>query len=145
MFDLIDKIANFFSDLFYSIEIPDFIKDIASYIVVFAWYPIYAIPLFLCIGITWFIFRKKITINYFDITILILPWLTWIGLLLFDDRGKSLSNIVEAIYLGLITGFLIFIRCLFKNKFGFFPSIIINILACSVAILLWKYVPCLPE
>lgn len=116
--------------------------------IIFSWYPIFLIPAIIGSGIFYGIMKNNITINKYHVLSFVFPWLIWVCLMGFYGTGKSLSNIIEAIILGCIVSFLVLtegiISVLLKKKLVNFSKISL-LVSCIAAILLWLFMPLLPE
>ena len=123
----------------------DFVKILA---VIILWYPLFGIPAAIGFFFGYFKLRNKVKFTIHNFLILILPWLTWIALTSAFGTGKSLANVVEAIYLGLIVATLSLIGPVVTIKLNLKPkvvSLVLLFLSCVSAIILWYLVPGLPE
>ena len=116
--------------------------------VLFLWYPLFGVPAIVGGLIGWAIFRKRITLLKTDWLMLVFPWLVWISFMIIDGSGKSLSNLIEAIILGAITGVFFTLRLAIEasmNGFGQQLSKAALLVSCISAVALWAFIPALPE
>lgn len=114
---------------------------------IITWYPFFAVPALVGSGLVYLFLRKHITLTRYHFLSLLLPWLTWVGLVIFDGSSKSLSNLVEVMLLGVFVALLFLIEGLASfndSKWDHFPQLTLG-LSCLMAASLWAFIPGLPE
>ena len=111
-------------------------------------YLLFAIPCGLICAITWIRHRTIVRLGWADRLMLIVPWAIWTCLVVSGYRDKSLSNVVEAVLLGLGSGLIFFVRSWSVPHVQRPQSqLAMASLAASslAAIAVWALVPALPE
>jgi hypothetical protein len=117
-------------------------------IVIFLWYPLFGVPAVIGGLLVLPFLDKRVHLQKTDWSLLFLPWILWIGLMIINGTGKSLSNLIEAVILGCITAAFFAVRAVlevFYPKFGQRLSYLALIGSCLSAVALWAFVPGLPE
>lgn len=110
-------------------------------------YPAFVIPAIVGCLVVWLPARKHIRLTISDGLLLIAPAVCWFFLLMIEDNGKSLSNLVELIHLGYIVPILFASRVIFSMRRpgpSRAPAIML-LASCLVAASLWAFVPGLPD
>ncbi len=110
-------------------------------------YLLFGTPALIGCSIVWLLARKRIRLTFSDGLLLIAPYLCWFSCLMIDNNGKTMSNLVELIYLGYAVPILFAGRVVFSmRRPGASPASAITLLAsCLVTVALWAFVPGLPE
>ena len=94
----------------------------------------------------WFFGRRRAQWFKWEPIILVVPFAVWVTLTLIDERGKSLANLGEDLWLGAAIPVSAMIRIAVGGRLNRKKLAIAMILLMSVAgALLWKLVPMLPE
>ena len=108
--------------------------------------PLYLVPLLLVAGPVWFFGRKRVRWNRWDFAIVLLPLAVWSVATMVNDTGKSLSNFVEALWLGCVVPLAPIIRVVVGER-GNQKLVALGLLVgvCLVAMGLWAFMPGLPE
>jgi hypothetical protein len=108
--------------------------------------PLYLVPLLLVAGPVWFFGRRRVQWDRWDFAIVLLPLAVWVAAMTVNDTGKSLSNLVEAMYLGCMASLAPTVRVVVGRRINQ-KLLAIGLLVgvCLVAIGLWAFVPGLPE
>jgi hypothetical protein len=107
---------------------------------------LYLMPLLPVAALIWFFGRRRVQWCRWDFAVVLVPYIVWIVAMMFDDAGKSLSNLVEAFYLGCSASLAPIIRVIVgqrANQKWLAIGLLIGI--CLVAVGLWAFVPGLPE
>lgn len=104
------------------------------------------ISLILC-GPIWWFSRKRVSYwRKSDFLVLFVPYLTWVILLIIDSSGKSLSNLCEIFYFGLASVFAPITRIVAPKSMNPIMTAYLGLFAvCLIAVMLWAFVPGLPE
>jgi hypothetical protein len=107
---------------------------------------LYLVPLLVVTVPVWFYGRRRVQWNRWDFAIILMPFAVWTALMIANDTGKSLSNLVEALYLGCIAPFAPISRMVVGER-GNQKLVALGLLlgVCFVAFGLWAFVPGLPE
>jgi hypothetical protein len=111
-------------------------------------YLLFAVPCGLICAIAWALTRKHLRLCRGDWLLLVLPWILWLALSNTGYRPKTLSNLFEAVPLGVITGLCFFARAwAATTSRRSQSSLALSSLAASsfAAVILWAFVPALPE
>jgi hypothetical protein len=110
-------------------------------------YPLFGVPTLVGCLVVWLLARKRIRLTVSDGLLLIAPAVCWFSLLMIEDNGKSLSNLVELVHLGYIVPILFAGRVIFsmRRPGGSRAPAITLLASCLVAASLWAFVPGLPE
>ncbi|KQC14307.1 MAG: hypothetical protein APR63_14600 [Desulfuromonas sp. SDB] len=107
---------------------------------------LHLIPVLLISSPIWFFARKRVKWTIWDFLIVILPFLIWVSCLITYSEGKSLSNLVEGIWLGWVVPLATVIRMVVGDRVNQKKlSIILLAVLCGVGVALWKFMPGLPE
>lgn len=113
---------------------------------VFEFWPMFLIPSVPVCLLVWFFGRKRVQWNGLDFLILVVPYLAWMLSAAVIDRPKSMSNIVELLYLGLAAALVPIIRLVVPKAWnGKVVAMVLLIAICVVAVGLYLFLPCLPE
>ena len=111
-------------------------------------YLLFAVPGGLICVIAWALARKHLRLCRADWLLLVLPWALWLALSSTGYRPKTLSNVLESIPLGVATG-LCFLARAWVARTSRRPQsslALFSLVASSVvAVILWAFVPALPE
>jgi hypothetical protein len=100
----------------------------------------------LCAPLLWFGRNRVATWCKWDYLILVLPYLVWATLTCLDCSGKSLSNLVEPLWLALTSGLAPLGRVILGKVIPPRRAAVgALLLICAVAAALWAFVPGLPE
>jgi len=104
------------------------------------------VPLLIISGPVWFFGRRRVKWNGWDFAIVVLPFAVWGSLMIFNDTGKSLSNLVEGLIIGGVAPLAPIVRVAVGKRFNE-KSVALELLIalCLVAGCLWEFVPSLPE
>ena len=82
----------------------------------------------------------------FDLATIVVPFLIWLGLSVVGTRPKSLSNLPEAVFLGVVVAAAITVRTfLFRSKPNAQRSIAAAVVCIVAAIVLYFAVPGLQD
>ena len=111
-------------------------------------YPLFGIPALIGCLVVWLLARKRIRLTISDGLLLIAPAVCWFSLLMIEDNGKTLSNLVELVHLGYIVPLLFAGRVIFFMRQPPGPSrapMTTLLASCLAAVALWAFVPGLPE
>jgi hypothetical protein len=65
--------------------------------------------------------------------------------MIVGDEGKSLSNLVEAIWLGFVCVLAVFFRCILGRNHPRTSAALANLVGCAAALLIYFLTPGLPE
>ena len=119
-----------------------------TFLLIASIYLLYGIPVVaggLCV---WFLLRKRIHLFASDWLLVIAPFAVWLIATSVYDGEKTLSNLVEAIFLGGITLLLFTARAVLTTV-GYSREVRLSSAAlagsCVAAVALWGFVPGLPE
>lgn len=116
------------------------------YMVIFVSWFFYLVPLIPVAAPVWFFGQKRVQWNGWDFALAALPFATWAILMMVDATEKSLSNLVEAAYLGCIAIPVPIVRVVVGKKLNQkILAFVLLVGVCLVAIGLWAFVPGLPE
>jgi hypothetical protein len=74
-----------------------------------------------------------------------MPFAVWVTLTLIDDRGKSLANLGEDLWLGAAIPVSATVRIAVGGRLNKKIAIAMILLLSVAGVLLWKLVPMLPE
>ncbi len=108
--------------------------------------PLYLVPLLIVGGPIWFLGRRRVQWNRWDFALVLLPFAVWDVAMLINETGKSLSNLVELLYLGCTASLAPVVRVVVgRHANQKFLAIGLLVAVCLVAIGLWAFVPGLPE
>ena len=108
--------------------------------------PLYLVPLLLVSGPVWFFGRRQVQWNQWDFSIVLLPLAVWVVAMIVNDAGKSLSNLVEALYLGCVASLVPIVRAVVGERVNQrLLALALLVGVCLVAIGLWAFVPGLSE
>lgn len=114
-------------------------------IMLVCWF-LYLVPLIPVAAPTWFYGQKRVQWNRWDFALAALPFAIWAILMMVDATGKSLSNLVEAAYLGCIAIPVPIVRVVVGKKLNQkLLAFVLLIGVCLVAVGLWAFSPGLPE
>ena len=118
---------------------------LGAVITTIVWYPVFFVPFGLGTVLVWRLFGKNIKFTSGDRLLFILPWLTWVSAMIVHDEGKSLSNVVEAIWLGFVCVIAVFFRCFLGGNHPRASTALANFVGCAAALLIYYFTPGLPE
>ncbi len=108
--------------------------------------PLYLVPLLLVGGPVWFFGRRRVQWSRWDLAVILLPFAVWAVLNMINDTGKSLSNLVEALWLGCFAALAPIVRVVVGGRVNqTLLALGLLVGVCLVAIGLWAFVPSLPE
>ena len=115
---------------------------IGYYLFVWIWY---LVPMILVLPM-WYFGRYRVKWNIWDYSFLVVPYTVWFALMIYNDRGKTMSNLSEAIILGGIVLLAPIIRLIVSDKMDQNRlSLILMIVMCVVSWCVWFFMPSLPE
>ena len=107
---------------------------------------LYLVPFLLVGGPVWFFGRRRVRWNHWDFAIVLLPFAVWAVAIMVNGAGKSLANLVEALYLGCAAPLAPIIRVVVGERGNQkLVAFVLLLGVCLVAIGLWAFVPGLPE
>jgi hypothetical protein len=107
---------------------------------------LYLLPFLLVAGVVWFFGQKRVKWNRWDFSVIVLPFAVWALAMMIPVRDKSLSNLVEAFWLGCAAPLSPVVRVMVGQKVNQnFLAIGLLVTVCLAAIGLWAFVPGLPE
>lgn len=106
----------------------------------------HVVPIAIVLTVGWLI-KKKQPIAWLEMGLMAIgPFVFWCILMSFWGAGKSLSNLVECIYLAPIIALIMAIRLPLGDRKSLIPFVIsLHVAAFVTAFLLWLLVPGLPE
>jgi hypothetical protein len=113
-----------------------------------ATYLLYLVPTAVGGFLVWLIARKRIRLHLADWLLLLLPFLVWSLLIVLALLPKSLSNAIEAFYLGCAVTLLFALRALLGSRAPQQQgrlAVVTTISASAIAIVLWSLMPFFPE
>lgn len=114
----------------------------------FYFYLLYFVPAFVGFGVSWLLAFRRLPLLGSDWLTLFLPGAIWLLLLSVCGEGKSLSNLVEGIYLGWSVALLSAIRTavsLHLPSQQALVSLWVLVAACAASLAVWALVPGLAE
>ncbi len=104
------------------------------------------VPLLIIAGPVWFFGRKRAKWSMWDFAIVAIPFAVWGVLMIANDSGKSLSNLVEGLIIGCVAPLAPIIRVLIAERQNQkVLAVGLLVVLCLVATGLWAFVPGLPE
>jgi hypothetical protein len=107
---------------------------------------LYLVPLLPVAGPIWFFGRRRVQWCRWDFAVTLMPYIVWMAAMFINARDKSLSNLVEAFYLGCATSLVPIIRVLVGQRLNQkVLSVGLLVMACMTGIVLWAFAPGLPE
>lgn len=114
----------------------------------FYFYALYFVPAFIGFGVSWLLAFRSLPLIWSDWLTLFLPGAIWLLLLSVWGEGKSLSNLVEGIYLGWSVALLSAIRTVVSLRLPSkqaLVSLLVLVAACAASLAVWALVPGLAE
>jgi hypothetical protein len=114
--------------------------------IVLVMWGLYLMPFIPIAGVVWLLGRRRVQWNRWDFSTAVFPPAVWITLIMVNSTGKSMSNLVEVLYLGCAAALAPIIRVAVGGR-GDRPLTAWGLVAavCLAAIGLWVFVPGLPE
>lgn len=107
---------------------------------------IHLIPLLLLAVPVWYVGRKRVKWSGWDFAITVGPFAVWGALMMYDDSGKSLSNVLEALIIGVVAPIAPVVRVAAGEKMNQKRGALALLsVMCVVAFSLWALMPSLPE
>jgi len=93
-----------------------------------------------------FFTRKRVKWSVWDFSLFILPFGSWIFLILINSKGKGIGNMVEGLIIGVFVPLTIVLRSLIKDKLDqkIFAQWLL-ILLCLAAVGIYAFMPGFPE
>lgn len=119
-----------------------------TFLLVISIYFIFGIPAVMGGLLVWIFARKHIQLRTADWLLLLLPFAIWLGATSIYGGDKSLSNLVEAFFLGCISALFFAARSVLtvvKPQQQYRWTMTALICSCLAAFALWALVPGLPE
>jgi hypothetical protein len=110
--------------------------------------PLYLVPAAIgTIPALLFLKRRGGTVLPADWLVLIIPPVVWLTAMVLNGSGKSLSNLVEAVYLGGCASVIAILRVALcgRRRSERTLSTAFLVAICLAGLLLWAFVPGLPE
>ncbi|MFO3798102.1 MAG: hypothetical protein ACK8QZ_12645 [Anaerolineales bacterium] len=111
-------------------------------------YSLFGIPAAVGLAIHWLILRNRFPVLWPNWLSLLLPGPLWAVLVANFGGGKTLSNLVEGVLLGIFVAALLVVQAIAVR---FSPSAHLRLaagtllLGCTAAVALWLFFPELPE
>lgn len=116
---------------------------------VLIWLVIYLFSASVSNGIVVLVTRKRVNWRIWEFVFSFLPLVVWISLVAFNSKGKTLSNaVVEPFVCGILSSLQALTCSIFavmQQKRGVFPLVFGVILGCISAVLVFLFMPALPE
>lgn len=112
----------------------------------FFWLP-FLLPAAPVAAACWTLGRRRVAWRRWEYTLLVVPFLAWLGAMLADDSGKSLSNAVaEPFWLGCGVAAACVLRVIAGRRLDErVVALSLHAACCALAVGLWALVPTLPE
>ena len=108
-------------------------------------WPAYAMLLILAVPL-WYVSRKRVQWNKWDYGLLIVPYTVWTTLMMYDERHKSLSNLVEVFAVSGVALLAVIVRVIVGNVA--YQKVLSAVFMAAVSIAAWcawYFTPSLPE
>jgi hypothetical protein len=107
---------------------------------------LFLVPMTLLCGPMWFFGRKRAHWTWLDFSVAWLPFLIWFGLMWMNWMSKSLANLVEALYIGVLMALcpalrLVGTKWMEERKMAWITAVFGAVIAAAVYLI----TPCLPE
>ncbi|MCP4327265.1 MAG: hypothetical protein GY791_02355 [Alphaproteobacteria bacterium] len=117
-------------------EVPNLAKTVAlTWVMYFA-------PVCVFGGIALLVGWKRVKLLATDYAIVVVPYGVWLCLLLYDDSGKTIANLIESLFLGAAAAFLVLIRIIIAaSPSERSVSSAVLIVPCLIAIGIWGFAP----
>jgi hypothetical protein len=104
------------------------------------------VPLLVVSVPLWFFGRRRAKWSPWDFSIIFVPFAVWAFLMLINDSGKTLANMIEGIAIGCVIPLAPLTRVLVKDRVNERALAIVLVAGmCLVAVAFWAFVPALPE